>query len=223
MLARLIFNTPLEGFLRKVLNKPKIEFTNSSEYWDLRYQKEGDSGAGSYGRLAEFKAEIINQFVKEHQIESLIEFGCGDGAQLELAEYTNYIGVDVSKTIIATCKEKFAGDETKRFVHTDEYNQEQADLSMSLDVIYHLVEDPIFEGYMRNLFAAAKRYVIIYSSDKEETQINEHVRHRKFTQWVERNIKDFEFVEKIPNKYPYSELNRNQTSFADFYIYKRRA
>ncbi len=94
---------------------------------------------------------------------------------------------------------------------------------MSLDVIYHLVEDPIFEGYMRNLFAAAKRYVIIYSSDKEETQINEHVRHRKFTQWVERNIKDFEFVEKIPNKYPYSELNRNQTSFADFYIYKRRA
>ena len=36
-----------------------------SNYWDQRYKKGGNSGAGSYGRLAEFKAEIINKFIKE--------------------------------------------------------------------------------------------------------------------------------------------------------------
>lgn len=37
-----------------------------------------NSGAGSYGRLADFKAEIINQFVTENDVREVVEWGCGD-------------------------------------------------------------------------------------------------------------------------------------------------
>ena len=50
----------------------------------------------------------------------------------------------------------------------------------------HLVEDEVFTDYMERLFAAATRYVIVYSSngapDIEEHA--PHVRHRCFTDWV---------------------------------------
>ncbi len=36
---------------------------DSSAYWEERYIQGRNSGNGSYGRLAEFKAKIINDFV----------------------------------------------------------------------------------------------------------------------------------------------------------------
>ena len=45
-------------------------WTNSSDYWERRYSKGGNSGIGSYGRLAEFKAEVLNRFVKENNINT---------------------------------------------------------------------------------------------------------------------------------------------------------
>ena len=43
---------------RSISGKPK--FTTSNEYWEQRYKTGGNSGAGSYNRLAEHKADIIN-------------------------------------------------------------------------------------------------------------------------------------------------------------------
>ena len=41
----------------KNIFKPK-QF-DSKKYWEKRYLKGGDSGDGSYGKLAEFKAKVI--------------------------------------------------------------------------------------------------------------------------------------------------------------------
>ena len=60
----------------------KREF-KSSKYWNERYKHGGNSGDGSYGHLAEYKAEIINDFIEENQIHNIIEFGSGDGNQLK--------------------------------------------------------------------------------------------------------------------------------------------
>lgn len=56
----------------------------------------GNSGAGSYNKIAIFKAKIMNQFVAENDIQHVIEFGFGDGAQLMRAKYPEYTGLDVS-------------------------------------------------------------------------------------------------------------------------------
>lgn len=200
-------------------NKP---VTNSNHYWEDRYASGGNSGVGSYSKFADFKAEVLNAFVVKHDVETVIEFGCGDGNQLALANYPNYIGLDVSKTIIAKCREKFSTYTNKTFMLSTEYDGETAELSLSLDVIYHLIENEVFEEYMLQLFTAANRYVIIYASDSDENAEykGSHVRHRQFTKWIHENMPEWTLTKRIPNKYPYKG-DYKTGSFADFYIYKK--
>lgn len=197
-------------------------FTNSADYWEDRYRAGGNSGAGSYNRLAAFKAEVLNDFVIRHTVGSVIEFGVGDGAQLRLAKYPSYIGVDVSQTVVKATRASFADDSSIEILHTSEVPvQYQADLSLSLDVIYHLVEDDTFDAYMRQLFASAAKYVVVYASNFDSDWPDPHVRHRQFTRWVESNRADFKLTQTIDNRYPYSEKNSGSTSFANFYIFSK--
>jgi len=210
----------------------RLNFNDSQSYWEQRYQSGGNSGAGSYGRLAQFKAEVLNDFVREHNIDSVIEFGSGDGHQLSLAQYPSYTGLDVSQRAIDLCRQRFDGDDAKRFVHynpvmhdsavTDENGTPlEADLSLSLDVIYHLVEDKVFDTYMRHLFAAGRRFVIVYSSNDPEACLTAaHVRHRRFTDWVEAHAPQWRFQERIANRFPFDASDADETSFADFYIFE---
>jgi hypothetical protein len=201
---------------------PAPPFTSSADYWKHRYQVGGDSGAGSYARLAAFKAEILNGFVAEHDVTSVIEFGCGDGNQLKLAEYPTYLGVDISVNAVERCSDLFRGDLSKQFLTTDEYRAERAEMALSLDVIYHLVEDEVFESYMNRLFDAAERFVVIYSSnhDAPPGPRDPHVRHRRFTEWVEAHQPAWRLLAHIPNRYPSADDPFNG-SFADFHLYAR--
>jgi hypothetical protein len=197
-------------------------FKGSERYWEQRYTEGRDSGLGSTGHLAAFKADILNTFVKTNKIKTVLEYGCGDGLQLELACYPNYIGFDVSPSAIALCKEKFKANKTMFFKLMSEYKGEKAELTLSLDVLYHLVEDDIFHRYMERLFSSSDSYVIIYSSNTEKNVSDQprHVKHREFTKWVERHAPGWELIEHIPNKYPYNSPE-GAGSFADFYIYKK--
>lgn len=198
-------------------------FSDSASYWVKRYAQGGYSGQGSYNKLAEQKAEVINRFVAEHQIATVIEFGCGDGNQLRLANYPHYIGYDISPEAIAQCQAIFKDDPTKSFHPLSAYQGATADLILSLDVIFHLIEDDVFDAYMRRLFAASNRYVIIYSSNKDDQTdvFVPHVKHRRFTTWVKANMPEWTLIQHIPNRYPYTG-DPATSSFADFYIYERQ-
>lgn len=211
------------NLLRKIFKRNKFY---SAKYWEIRYKTGGNSGAGSYSNLALFKAEILNSFVNANKIESIIEFGCGDGNQLSFSKYKNYIGLDVSKSAIKLCKQRFRDDKSKRFYHYNPqkidqiFHENKYDLALSLDVIYHLTEDKIYEKYMDHLFSSVSKYVIIYSSNFCD-QIIPHVKHRKFTEWIDLNQYKWDLLETIKNKYPYSSDSPENTSYADFYIFKR--
>jgi len=201
------------------------KFPGSSSYWEERYAKGGNSGSGSYNRLAQFKADFLNQFVAEKNIQKVIEFGCGDGNQLMLAKYPAYIGLDVSRTVLQQCIQKFTTDNTKSFflydstAFKDSHKILYTDLSLSLDVLYHLIEQEVFESYLRHLFASSSKYVIIYSSN-HNSQHHFHVKSRDFTTWITENIKGFKLVDVVKNKYPFDPNDADNTSFADFYIYQ---
>ncbi len=197
-------------------------FPGSAHYWERRYAWGGNSGVGSYNQLAVFKAEFLNAFVREHGISTVIEYGCGDGNQLTLAEYPRYIGFDISHSALALCRKLFRNDETKAFLHMDAYKGESAQLTLSLDVIYHLVEDPVFDAYMQRLFDSSERFVIIYSSDSDEDPGPHvsHIRHREFTRWIERNRPGWTLIQHVPNRYPYNPSTQ-EGSFADFYVFER--
>jgi len=207
-------------FYRKINGIPT--FRTSGQYWEKRYKLGGNSGAGSYNILAEYKAEVINEFIKGKDIETVIEFGSGDGNQLKYLNFKSYIGFDISKTAIDLCRKLYESDSTKRFEVRESYNEEKADLILSLDVIYHLIEDATYFDYMEKLFSSSNKYVLIYSSNIEEQENNNlvaHIKHRKFTNWVEQNAPNFKMIEHIPNKYPFNGNNKI-SSFADFFIFQ---
>lgn len=219
-------NLPIIGRLSYIIRPSgkidTLSFESSSQYWEERYRRGGNSGAGSYNRLAAFKAEILNQFVADNDTRTIIEFGCGDGAQLALASYPSYVGVDVSETVLELIRSRFASVKKYRFIHTKDIGaQPTVDLTLSLDVIYHLVEDEAFDRYMHDLFAKSHRHVIVYSSNEDKEWTSPHVRHRRFVDWVERNAKDFRLKQHIPNRYPFDPNDTANTSFADFFVFER--
>jgi len=208
--------------VREYLSYGGLRFPGSGDYWERRYRHGGNSGGGSYGREAAFKAKVLNDLVTEHDIESIIEFGCGDGNQLALARYPRYIGVDVSARAVELCRERFAGDKDKSFMLPQAYRGEQADAALSLDVIYHLVEDEVYTSYMQMLFAAARRLVVIYSSNVQQAvwKTRPHIRRRKFTAWVDANLPQWTLLRSIPKPHPPRWWEGNV--HADFYVYVHR-
>lgn len=206
--------TRIEGLLRMPFR--------SAAYWERRYAWGGDSGAGSGGRLSRFKAETVNSLVREHGVASVIEFGCGDGRQVSLADYPAYMGLDVSPTAIKACRALFAGDPSKRFRLLDDWRGDCAELALSLDVIFHLVEDAVFERHMELLVTSATRFVVIHSSDCDTIGRKEprHIRHRRFSVWMARHAPEWTSIGLIPNPYCGHDERR---SFGHFHIYERRS
>ena len=211
---------PLPGVRRLSRLRQRLGFIGSAGYWERNYAKGGTSGGGSYGALAHAKAEFLNGFVREHDLRSVTEFGCGDGHQLSLADYPHYVGLDVSRTAIGLCKRRFADDPTKSFFlydgecFVDRAHLFDADLAISLDVIYHLVEGLVFERYMSHLFAAGRRYVVVYSTDTTIRSTAPHVLHRRFSSWVDENCPHWrlEQVARGPGSGP---------GRADFFVHER--
>ena len=210
---------PAAGKAYSKIFRIRKPFPGSEKYWIQRYKNERTSGTGSYDHLSKFKAEILNDLVKELKIESIIEYGCGDGNQLGLAEYPKYLGFDVSPDAIKRCRESFQNDESKSFKIVSDYKDETAQATFSLDVIYHLVEEDVFTSYMSRLFESAQQYVVIYSTDFD-TEPQYHGRHWKFTNWVEANQPNWKLIRHIPNRYQVDEY-ADQGSHADFYLYEK--
>ena len=205
----------------------QLIFPGSQNYWEKRYSLGGNSGEGSYGKSAEFKSEIVNKFVRENCIDLVTEYGCGDGNQLTYAEYPQYIGLDISNQAVKLSSKIFSEDSTKNFFVYDpnqfETNQKNfsAELVLSLDVIYHLVEDDVYHKYLTNVFSSAKKFVVIYSTNEEVPGIlhSRHVRHRRFTRDVEKWFPDWQLKDTIKNYQAKNKSKINEPSI-DFFIFQ---
>lgn len=125
------------------------------------------------------------------------------------------------------CKERSVNHKTKSFFSydpfcfVDNHGIFYADLAISLDVIYHLIEDDIYALYMKHLFKSPKKYVIIYSSDFDYSTEFIHVKHRHFSKWVSSNFPNWIMTNKINNRYPYNKNSPENTSESDFFIFTK--
>lgn len=195
----------------------------SADYWERRYAAGGDSGPGCTGRLARFKADVVNDFVRQDSVRTVIELGCGDGNQLSLMNFPNYTGVDVSHTALAACRGQLSDRENWRFVDLAEIDAltEPFDLALSLDVIRYLAEDAVFEAHMAQLFTLSNRFVMVYSTNHDEETMDAQVRHRRFTDWVSANGPGWIQISHVANPYPADDEDPENTSDADFFIFAR--
>lgn len=200
---------------------PLLQFRSSTEYWRLRYRLGGDSGAGSGGTSGAYKAKVVNAFVREFSVEDVIEFGCGDGRQLALAEYPQYLGLDISQDAVNRCRERFSGDDSKQFMEMEDYGGQQADLAISLDVLFHLVEDEIYWSYLGALFQAGRRYVLVYSTSSKRPGKNlRHVRHRPVEKDILERFKSFKRIDQFESKIP-PAVEYSDGGYTRFFAYER--
>lgn len=184
----------------------RLRYTGSARYWEGRYSNGGDSGSGSGGELAAYKASFLNDFVQKNAVETVIELGCGDGRQLQLAHYPDYFGLDIAPSAVARCRALFANDPAKRFAVYDPFDFDpsacSADLALSLEVIFHLTEQDLYEIYLRHLFACSRRWVIIFAADEDRATPFPHFRPRRFTPDVVRWAPEWRLRQQAKNPHP---------------------
>lgn len=200
---------------------------SSARYWEDRYAGGFDSGSGSRGRLAAYKADVLNGLARERGLTEAIDFGCGDGGQIALFELPRLTGVDVSPTALAACRDRFFDRPGWRFVPAED----EADyagvypLALSLDVVYHLIEDGVFHDYMSRLFDHAGEVVVIYASDADAPGGAEHVRHRPVTAWAAAHRPDWRLAARLPNPYArgLDTPHDRRTTWAEFMIFEASA
>lgn len=139
----------------------------SIEIWKKR---PNFSGTGSRGKLAQFKADFVNKFITENKIESIIDFGCGDLENARLLKVKKYLGIDIVEhahpsSVLSDTFETVVS----RFDLFE--STEKADLSLCMDVLYHILEDE--REYLKNtldkIIESTKKYFIIYAQDSYQS------------------------------------------------------
>ena len=136
-----------------------------------------------------------------------------------------YIGLDVSATIIKQCISKFKSDNTKSFFiydsesFADNLHIFKSDAAFSIDVIFHLVEDVLFEKYLEDLFSSAIKLVVIYGADMDYIPGTEHELYRRFTAYIENKFPEWKLDKFIKNRYPAKDNEDRNGSLSDFFFY----
>lgn len=203
------------------MDKTTEEEFNYIDYWENNYANGGTSGSGSYGMLAEFKKDVINELIIENQIQTVIEFGCGDGNQLKYMEYPNYLGMDISPTSIDICSKMFTKDNTKNFLL---YNPKyfinkgyfKSDLVVCLDVLYHITNETDFQKTLDDIFSCNSSFIILYTRIvKSEGFVYSipTIKDRDILSYISK-YKDYNVLKIIEQKY-------KELSSADFIILEK--
>ena len=131
---------------------------------DIWKNRPNQSGTGSRGNLAIFKINYINDFIKEKNIKSMIDFGCGDLQVSSNFEVQSYLGVDiVAHDHPNSVKPKKYHTTISRF---DEFiSEERVELCTCLDVLYHILYNELeyLNAAIKNILEHSTKYVIIYA------------------------------------------------------------
>ena len=205
---------------------------NVKDYWQQRYVSGGNSGVGSEGDEALVKASIINHWIQEFGIKTISELGSGDGNNLLLYNIPiSYTGFDISEKAIEICNEKTRKVRNSlKYYFTSELSKidYDADLCLSLDVWYHLVDEQVFADYCDLLFVKGNwRYIIIYSTDTDvQTTLAgvQLARHLKFRKVMDK-VKEFPQWEMLYQVSGFTTPDNQQVMFPEgkmFYLYKRK-
>ncbi len=226
--ARTLRRTPLMPLVRilRPMVAKDVAFQSSHQYWNARYAGGGDSGEGSYGALARYKSSFINRYIATHRIGSVIEFGCGDGNQASHLVVERFTGVDISLHCVESCRKKLARPGW-RFLLLDDYiarpEPSEYDCALSLDVIYHLIEDQVYNDYLDRLFDASRAHVLIYSSNFSSYDARmPHIRHRMVVDDVAARFPGWELAGNETNPFAKDIDSPDYGSFAHFFTFIRK-
>lgn len=154
------------------------------------------SGEGSTVKNATPWIDSVNTFIKENNVMSILDLGCGDGTLIDYYDIDNinYVGVDVSERII----NKNKNSKNKTFINDDieSYDYNFFDLIINKDVLQHLPNSSVID--IINKIEKSCKYALICNDYLQEESTDISVGEHHF---INLNEKPFNKNYKIIKKY----------------------
>jgi SAM-dependent methyltransferase len=147
--------------------------------WGRRKDGKGSSGEGSSIINAKVYIEFLRNFLKTHNIKSVVDAGCGDWTFSQEIDWSgiHYIGYDVVKSIIEENCMKFSNENCK-FIYGDitKINLPSADLLLCKDVLQHLPNKDI----MRFLKQCSNFKHCLITNDVDLHKMNNNIKRGEY-------------------------------------------
>lgn len=140
----------------------------------------GGSGGGSMPSVNQPYIKLIEEFIRVHNIKTVVDYGCGDWQFSQFLNWDNshYIGIDCVESVINTNINKFA-NENINFFCSDELNI-YGDLLLLKDVLQHWNNDDIVKFLDEKI--SNFRYIIITNNSSQfsdwEDSLRPHIETR---------------------------------------------
>jgi hypothetical protein len=165
----------------------------SREYWDRRWRY-GPPCPGSNGAEAVAKAEWVNAVVRDLDVKTMVDGGCGDGSQALMFDVPVYLGVEVAESAYRFAARRLRACPNRAVVLAAPGTQlsVRADLSASLDVVFHLVDEYEYEEWLGNVFGSGRRFVAVHGTNYE-SEPEAHMRHHAI---VDDAPREFRLIEQ---------------------------
>lgn len=138
--------TPLAAEMSVAEREFTAKYEKGGADWGTDEQGYGFSGSGSMLEQAMPYKVFLEDFLNENQIESVVDFGCGDWTFSQHVEWgnANYFGVDLVKSVIRRNQARFDASNIS-FACGDGASMDlpEADLLLCKDVLQHLSHEEI--------------------------------------------------------------------------------
>ena len=133
-------------------------------FWNERYRSLPSlgSGPGSRAYSAWLKRRLIERYIAEHGVRSILDIGCGDLFWFPAAcAGIAYTGVDISDVVIANNRARLPNCEFLLHDVAAAPLPRRADLVTCFDVLIHQIRVEQFRSLLENLLASTQRLALI--------------------------------------------------------------
>lgn len=135
------------------------------------------SGVGSLPKNTKGYRKFIEKFLIDHNINSVVDFGCGDWQFSKLIDWNNvkYIGYDIVRDLIKDNTEKFSNKNIKFKITPNDLNKlDSADLLITKDVLQHMTNDDVVDFIMKTKHKY--KYLLIINGTNPAEKINSDIK-----------------------------------------------
>jgi len=130
-------------------------------YWENRYRQGGVSGEGSVGEERAWKWKIIDSYIPN--LEGVIDVGCGDLNFWLGRKCKDYVGIDISETIL---KKNKSSHPEWRFIlaSSDKFIKGlKRKCVFCFDLLFHVMNEDSFVKTLHNICRYSSRYIFVYT------------------------------------------------------------
>jgi SAM-dependent methyltransferase len=163
------------------------------------YKNSKSSGCGSYKENTMYFNKILREFIKNNNIKSILDLGCGNFESIEniVNELNiNYIGTDISEIIIEHNKQKY----NKNFIKLDVVSSELQQFNQDLIIFRHIVQHLNFndsQTAIKNIFNSNCKYLLVNHQDGLKENLDKKIQESGWdNQMYNLNIHPFNLKDK---------------------------